>query len=232
MYCIRCGVELQKGAEKCPLCSLTVYHPLLESELSIEKDAPYPPREEIEHVSRHGALFITTFLTAVPLLISIMLDLRFNERIVWSGYVAVGLLALYVIICLPLWFRRPNPVIFFPVAAAALEVVALYVSLKTETHFFLSFALPVGGALLLIAQSVLTLMYYVKKGEFFIFGGAFIALGLTTVLIEFLIKVTFQVPMIWWSLYPLSGLFLIGMMLIIIGTSRHLRESLHKKFFM
>ena len=29
MYCVQCGVELQKGVERCPLCSLRVYHPEL-----------------------------------------------------------------------------------------------------------------------------------------------------------------------------------------------------------
>ena len=27
MYCVKCGVELQKGADACPLCGLPVYHP-------------------------------------------------------------------------------------------------------------------------------------------------------------------------------------------------------------
>lgn len=232
MYCIQCGVELEKGETVCPLCGLKVYHPLLENEIAeTKKDRLYPAQEEAPEVSRHGILLIITFLFLIPVGVCLLTDLFVNKHIIWSGYVVVSLAAVYVMICLPLWFRRQNPVIFFPIHCVALLLLALYVCLKTGGHWFLTFALPVGAALLLILETVITLLKYVKKGQLFIYGGAFIALGLTIVLIEFLLKVTFKVPMQWWSLIPLSVLFIVGMMLIVIGITRPLRESLHKRFF-
>ena len=65
----------------------------------------------------------------------------------------------------------------------------------------------------------------------YILGGGFIALGGLTVLIEFLLQLSFGIPMLWWSLYPLAVLFLVGLMLVIIGLCPPLRENLHKKFF-
>ena len=65
-----------------------------------------------------------------------------------------------------------------------------------------------------------------------ILGGGIIALGGLCLLIEFLLHVSFSLPMLWWSLYPLTVLFLLGTMLIIIGLSPPLRRSLHKKFFL
>ena len=39
MYCVQCGVELQKGAKACPLCGLRVYHPdLQETPEDTDKD--------------------------------------------------------------------------------------------------------------------------------------------------------------------------------------------------
>ena len=61
MYCVQCGVELQKGAERCPLCGLRVFHP----ELREEPEAPpYPRYAEGESVSHGGLLFILSFLFA------------------------------------------------------------------------------------------------------------------------------------------------------------------------
>ena len=233
MYCARCGVELPKGAERCPLCALRVYHPDLQES---PEAPPYPRRGEAEEsVSHGGMLFIVSFLFAIPLLVCLQIDLRMNGEVGWSGYVAFSLLAAYLIICLPLWFRRPNPVIFFPIAAAAALGLSLYVCLKTGGRWFLPFAFPVGGALLLIVEAMIVLLRYAvgeqRHRALYVIGGAFAAAGGLCVLIEFLLRVSFSIPMRWWSLYPLTALTLLGVMLIVIGACRPLRESLHKKFF-
>ena len=231
MYCVQCGVELQKGVERCPLCGLRVYHP----ELKETPEAPPYPRYTEEEVSHGGLLFIVSFLFAIPLLVCLLIDLNMNHGVHWSGYVCFGLLALYLIVCLPLWFPRRNPAVFFPVAMAALLGVALYVCLKTGGRWFLSFAFPVGGGLLLLLEAEIVLLRYVVGDRphraLYILGGGFIALGGLSMLVEFLLHVTFDLPMIWWSLYSVTVLFLVGVMLIVIGVCRPLRESLHKRFF-
>ncbi len=233
MYCVQCGVELQKGAEKCPLCGLRVYHPELREP---PEPFPYPQRAGEESVSHGGLLFIVSVLFLLPVLICLQVDQRLNGRIGWSGVVAFSLLAAYLMFCLPLWFRRPNPVIFFPVGMAAALGLCLYLCLASGGHWFLSFAFPVGGAVLLIAETVIVLLRYVlgerRRRALFVFGGAFLAAGGLCVLIEFLLRVSFGVAMRWWSLIPLSVLSLLGIMLIVIGACRPLRLSLHKKFFL
>ena len=232
MYCPRCGVELQQGVKLCPLCSLPVYHPELQEE---PEPAPYPRYTEPETVRHGGVLFILSVLFALPALICLQVDLKLDGAVTWSGYVCFGLLALYACVCLPLWFRRPNPVIFFPIAMAALLALSLYVSLKTGGHWFLPFAFPVGGAVTLLLEAQIVLLRYTVGSQrhraLYILGGGLIALGGICVLIEFLLHLAFSLPMLWWSLYPLTALVLLGFMLIIIGVCPPLRHSLHKKFF-
>ncbi len=231
MYCARCGAELQKGLEACPLCGLRAHPDLSEQ----PEPLPYPRREAEQSVSHGGLLFLVTFLFAIPLLVCLQIDLRLNGRVGWSGVVATSLLAAYLIFCLPLWFRRPNPVIFFPVAAAAALGLSLYLCLKGGGHWFLPFAFPVGGAVLLLVETMLVLLRYAvgerRHRALFVYGGAAIALGGLCMLIEFLLKLSFGIPMRWWSLYPVTALTLIGVMLIVIGACPPLRRSLHKKFF-
>ena len=164
------------------------------------------------------------------------MDLKLDRAVTWSGYVCFGLLTLYVWVCLPLWFSRRNPAVFFPISMAVSLGLALYISLKTGGHWFLSFAFPAGGALLLLAEAMIVLLRYTvgekRHRALFILGGGIIALGGLCLLIEFLLHVSFSLPMLWWSLYPLTVLFLLGTMLIIIGLSPPLRRSLHKKFFL
>ena len=233
MYCMKCGTQLEEGRKRCPLCGLPVIHPEIR-----EEPAPrlYPAYEQrTESFSRSGQCLLLTFLTLLPLIVCLLVDQRLNGHVVWSGYVMCALGAFYLCFCLPLWFKAPNSVVFFPIGAAALLGLTLYICLKTGGHWFLSFAFPVGGALLLIIETVIVLMRYTVRGKknrpLYIFGGAVIALGGLCLLIEFLLKVTFGIPMRWWSLYPLGALFLLGMFFIVTAICRPLQLILHKKLF-
>ena len=234
MYCVQCGVELQHGAGRCPLCGLRVYHPDLSTETPEAR--PYPAfAGSAERVRPGGLLLILTFLFALPILICLMVDLRLSGGVTWSGIAALGVCAAYIAVCLPLWFRNRNPAVFFPITMAALLGVTLYVCLKTGGRWFLPFAFPVGGALLVILETVIVLLRYAVRGRrhrvLYILGGASIALGGLCMLVEFFLRVSFGIPMQWWSLYPLAALTLLGLLLIVIAASAPLRESLHKRFF-
>ena len=233
MYCVKCGVELMKGAKTCPLCGTRVYHPDIEE---TPEPALYPRFTEGEETFSPGALqFILGFLFILPIVICLMIDLRTHHSIVWSGYVCCGLASIYIILCLPLWFKKKNPVIFVPISMTALLLTALYVSIKTGGGWFLSFAFPVGGALILLVEAIIVLCRYTVGAYphrlLYIFGGAIMVLGALLVLLEFLINVTFKIPMTWWSIYPLTALFLVGLMVLVIAANQKLRRTLHKKLF-
>ena len=232
MYCVKCGVELADSESRCPLCGTAVFHPELERP---EASPPFPPDTGAvqEEVSRSGMLFVITVLFALSAVICLLCDWRIHSALVWSGY-ATGAIALaYILILLPMWFRRPNPVIFIPVDFVAIALYLLYVNCAAGGHWFLSFAFPVTGAAGLLVSAVVALVKYVRRGHLFIFGGALILFGGLMMLVEFLLKVTFHRPkMFFWSLYPLTTGVVLGMMLIVIGICRPLRESLHKKFFL
>ena len=232
MYCVKCGVELSAGETACPLCGTVVYHPDLELP---KGEQPYPDSAApaYETVNKKGVLLFVTVCFAIAAILSVLCDLHINGGVVWSGYAVGGLLLAYIIFILPAWFSRPNPVIFVPVGFAAAGLYLLYISLKTQGGWFLSFAFPVVGCAGLLVTAVVTLVKYVKKGYWYIAGGAVIALGGLSVLVEFFIHITFGVGAgFFWSVYPLVVCFLLGMFMIVIGICRPLRRCLHKKFFL
>ena len=232
MYCIKCGVELADSEKVCPLCGTRVFHPDLPQ---AQGEPPYPPQEQArpEEVSHTGALFVLTVLLALPAVLSILCDWRVNGQIVWSGYSVGGAALLYVMVVLPLWFRRPNPVIFVPVDFAAIILYLLYIDLATGGHWFLTFAFPVAGSIGALITTMVALLRYVRRGYLYIFGGALIAAGGLAMLLEFLLNLTFGVHQtFFWSFYPLAAGVLLGVMLIIIAVCPPLRRSLHRKFFL
>lgn len=231
MYCIKCGVELADSEKICPLCGLKVYHPELEKPGNVEY--PYPKFERTgEHVSRFGLMMVLTVIFILPILLTAICDLSISHRIGWSGYVIGGVITAYVTLILPLWFRRPNPVIFVPVDFATIGLFVLYVDLVNNGGWFLTFAFPIILGIGLIVTAVVTLMRYLPKGALFIFGGAFITFGGFMVLIDHLTNITFNTGRgLFWSWFPLTVFAILGLFLIFVAICRPVRESLKKKFF-
>jgi len=231
MYCVNCGVKLADTEKQCPLCATVVFHPELVRE---EGERLYPAnREPAKPVSYLGLQVVLTTGFLLPMLISLICDLSLNEKVVWSGFVIGGLALVYICAVLPVWFRRKNPVIFVPCGFAAAALYLLYINLATGGSWFLSFALPVTGAVGLIVTAVVTLFRYVRRGRLYIMGGAAVALGLFMPVMGFLLNLTFFTPRFaLWSLYPLVTLVLLGGMLLLLAILPPARDSMERKFFL
>ncbi len=229
MYCIKCGVKLADTEKKCPLCNTVVCHPDFEQ----TAERPLYPRNKMPErnsgsKARNGAVIILFF---IPLFVCFFADLSLDGKLEWFGYVAGALLAAYVAFALPLWFDRPNPVIFVPCDFAAAGLYLLYINFAAGGHWFLRFALPVVGGICLITCAVVALLHYLRKGRLYILGGACMALGAFMLLIEFLLGRTFGLRFVGWSVYPLVVLFLFGGLLIYFAINSAAREMMERKLF-
>ena len=229
MYCIKCGVKLADSEKKCPLCDTAVCHP--DFELSSER--PLYPRDKMpKSNSGSNALNgVVIVLFLVPMLVCFFADWFLDGKLEWFGYVAGALLLSYVAFALPLWFKKPNPVIFVPCDFVGIGLYLSYINLVTNGNWFMSFAFPLVGGLCLITCTVVTLIYYLRRGKLYILGGAFMVLGVFMLLIEFLIKITFGLHFIGWSIYPLVVLLLFGGLLIYLAINSAAREMIERKIF-
>lgn len=230
MYCIKCGVHLEDSEHICPLCQTKVInHPDIQRK---EKEKPYPiNRYPIQNMRPAGWLFILTILIFLPQIIVLFCDLQINRSITWSGYVIGALILIYATCVFPQWFKKPNPIIFVSVGFVVAGLYLLYISLATNGGWFLSFAFPVVGCIGIIVTTVVTLVYCLKRGYLYIFGGGFIAAGGFMLLLEYLLHITFGLSIKLWSLFPLSVLTLLGLTLILIAICKPIREVLKRKFF-
>ncbi|MBQ7827006.1 MAG: hypothetical protein IJ386_01940 [Clostridia bacterium] len=229
MYCVKCGVRLADTEKICPLCNTAVYHPEIKQDPAdpLYSSGKYP-KPKPNSKAFNGVIII---LFLIPMLVSLISDWQTDGVLSWFGFVAGAILMGYVFFALPLWFERPSPVIFVPCGFAAAVLYLLYIDLATHGGWFLSFAFPVSGGLCLITCTVVTLLYYLKKGKLYIWGGAFIALGAFMLLIEFLLDITFKLSFIGWSVYPLVVLVLLGGVLIYLEINSNARETMERKLF-
>ena len=134
------------------------------------------------------------------------------------------------------WIRSSTTHIILLSFLIAILIGALLLSLPISSADgkatpFLDFAFPVVGGICLITCTVVTLMYYLHRGRLLILGGACMALGAFMLLIEFLMKMTFGLRFIGWSIYPLVVLFLFGGLLIYFAINSAAREMIERKLF-
>lgn len=229
MYCIHCGVRLADTQEACPLCGTVPYHP----DISRASAPSLYPKRSLPCPTPNSAAVNGTILVlfAIPMLITLLIDLHMDGRLTWFGFVAGALILTYIVLALPRWFRTPNPIIFVPCSFAAAAVYLLYIDLATDGSWFLSFAFPVTAGVGLITTAVVTLLRCLRRGRLYIFGGASIALGALTLLIEFLLTVTFDLRFAGWSFYPLAVLVLLGGWLLFLAVNRTARARVERKLF-
>lgn len=229
MYCVNCGVELDDTEKRCPLCETVVYHPDIEQK-EVLPLYPVGKKPGIQPKSRAiNGIIIILFL--IPIFICFLADLQRDGVLNWFGFAAGGIILFYVTLAFPGWFHKPNPVIFLPCDFVAILLYLLYINIVTGGNWFLSFAFPVIGTLCIIVCTTVTLTYYLAGGRLYIFGGGFIALGAFMLLVEYLLKVTFAVKFIGWSIYPLIVLVLLGGVLIYLGINTSARKTMERKLF-
>lgn len=232
-FCVKCGVELSDTEKSCPLCNTIVFHP----DMQRPESKPLYPAHEVfseTQINKSGALFILTTLCILAIVVTLLCDLSINGGITWSHYVWSGIVMLYIIVVLPIWFRRPNPVIFVASDYAALTIYLWFICYLTGGTWFLTFCLPVVGLNAILVITMIVLIRYVRHGILYIIGGGFIVSGLFMLLTELLINYTFEIRepfRLIWSIYPFAAFFIIGIALIIIAINRPLRELLNRKFF-
>ncbi len=230
MYCIKCGVKLSDTEKSCPLCGTVPYHPDL---ARTQADSLYPKNKypKTKKVSRMGIMMAVTVVSILPILITVLCDLQVYGTVSWSGYVLGAIVTVYSSFVMPFWFKKPNPVIFTPLFFALSGVYLLYINYVNNGDWFLSFAFPNVLAVGLIVTALVTLTRYLRKGRLFVYGGAFILLGAYMPLMELFLTITFDVRFIWWSLYPMITLVLLGLLLIFFGITPSARENVERRFF-
>ncbi len=229
MYCINCGVKLADSEKACPLCGTVPYHP----DLIIKETAGLYPSGKMPYSkpSTVGIKVIVAVGFIIALLISFLCDIRLSGRVSWSFYVIGALLTAYITFVFPFWFKKPSPIIFLPLSFVAVGTYLLFINLFTKGDWFLSFAFPVVGIIGLLVTSVVILSIFFRRARLYIFGGAIVLLGGFMPLLELFLTISIDLKFIWWSLYPLVSLVLVGLTVLFFAISPTAREAFERKFF-
>ena len=233
MYCVNCGVKLADTETLCPLCGTTVYHPDIQRKPATPLYAAEHSGTGYHHINSKAAHVIVTVAFAFVALSILLIDWQIHHDITWGGIVSGAIALAYIVIVLPTWFKKPNPLIFIICDFIAIGGYLLDVNQVTKGDWFLSLAFPVTGCIGAIVIAATALLLYVRKGKLFIIGGAFLLFGGFMPLLELLIYITFDISKFYgWSIYPALGLAAVGGIFLYLAINRHAREAMERKFFL
>lgn len=104
-YCVKCGVEIAVGVTRCPLCETEVIMP---DDTRQAGERLYPLSKEREREPYRPSLFgltIYTVILAIPLFLTLLLDLKLNGAVTWSFYPVTSLVLWWVLTTIPFLFR-------------------------------------------------------------------------------------------------------------------------------
>ncbi len=140
-YCVNCGVELNPGAEECPLCGTPAWNPDPETPRYFPTKPP-----EILPVQKQGvAILLTAMLVSVAVCCGLLNLILLPSRL-WCFYVIGAAAMLWVWFVLPMVF--PRLPLFFRLAldVAAIGIYVWLISIDLNgSAWFQGLALPILG---------------------------------------------------------------------------------------
>lgn len=230
-YCVNCGVELEAGAKKCPLCDTEIINP---REHVCSQTSPYPvytptPKQQIK---RSTIVSLITLILLLPDFLTVLSDYSINRSITWSGYVLMSILCVYLLIVLPIILKKHMSVCISLMSLSVL-VFLIYIEYKTGGKWFLSFALPAVTAIAVFIVVMVLLRKENKITPLTVVSLSMIFTGAYCVLLEFLINATFGICETFaWSFYPAVTFLILAIAIFFIQKNKPLVEKLEKKFFL
>ena len=232
MYCVKCGVELSKGARRCPLCGTPVYYP----DLAEETEAPFFPekKEEIPEVRNwEMVLLLSAMLISVAVCCSV-LNFFLRTSHTWSLYVIGAAVMLWIWFVLPLLLPRMPLWAALPIDLGAVGIYLFLIAIDlVGMHWFVYLVLPILAAAAVILLVLCFLLRDHRHRILTTVTFVISALALLTLEIELFCDLYFTGA--WhpgWSLIVLTVCAALSVPLIVVRRVPSLREEVRRRFHM
>ena len=206
MYCVKCGVELERGRKECPLCKTKVMY----EELTQEPEEEYPEvkinlYKMNKKKIKSRIYFIMLTLSVISILEVLLGNIAINGRLTWGYFVIPSLILtnIAVFIATDGWNLKKNLLLL----SISLTVFLLILDLYDEK---LTWSVKIGIPIV-ISFFILGLIFSKikkhKKSKIKVFNYFLILIGIFIISIEIIIS-----GKISWSLLASIPLIVFGLM--------------------
>ena len=206
MYCVKCGVELERGRKECPLCKTKVMY----EELTQEPEEEYPEvkinlYKMNKKKIKSRLYFIMLTLSVISILEVLLGNIAINGRLTWGYFVIPSLILtnIAVFIATDGWNLKKNLLLL----STSLTVFLLILDLYDEK---LTWSVKIGIPIVIsffILGLVFSKIKKHKKSKIKVFNYFLILIGIFIISIEIIIS-----GKISWSLLASIPLIVFGLM--------------------
>ena len=234
-YCSRCGVEVNKEAQSCPLCHSPIQK--FADDISPGRTFPtdeLPPRRLVQMTLKEKlrlAAVITSFAMLIPMLITLAVDLTMNSGISWSWYPLISLTACLFIVLTALYaYKHPRKLIWLDVIICSVALLLMY-HLDLINITALRLGVPISAFAGISSHGAFTLSSRASKKGSNIGAYVLAAIGLFCILTELWIDwILFGQLRPDWSLIVLGATQPVTLILLYLHY-RKKKDGALKKFF-
>ena len=206
MYCVKCGVELERGRKECPLCKTKVMY----EELTQEPEEEYPEvkinlYKMNKKKIKSRLYFIMLTLSVISILEVLLGNIAINGRLTWGYFVIPSLILtnIAVFIATDGWNLKKNLLLL----SISLTVFLLILDLYDEK---LTWSIKIGIPIVIsffILGLIFSKIKKQKKSKIKVFNYFLILIGIFIISIEIIIS-----GKISWSLLASIPLIVFGLM--------------------
>ena len=206
MYCVKCGVELERGRKECPLCKTKVMY----EELTQEPEEEYPEvkinlYKMNKKKIKSRIYFIMLTLSVISILEVLLGNIAINGRLTWGYFVIPSLILtnIAVFIATDGWNLKKNLLLL----STSLTVFLLILDLYDER---LTWSVKIGIPIVIsffILGLIFSKIKKQKKSKIKVFNYFLILIGIFIISIEIIIS-----GKISWSLLASIPLIVFGLM--------------------
>lgn len=166
--CPKCGVNI--GDEKnCPLCGIPI-------DIPFTADSDFLPLNPKEiHVKQIYAIEIISVLMSLISLTLIVADFSLHAALTWSVYPLSALVFAWLVVCIPIFFRRKPLVIILLMAVVPFPFLFLLAFFSGNIESFYALSLPITFGAEVFLGSAALLTFFSKRRGFNIIGYTLIA---------------------------------------------------------
>ena len=229
-YCVNCGVELDKTAERCALCNTPVLNPHQPIDRSVP--APFPKEKgQVETVQRKDmGVFLTTVVVATAITCALLNAWVFQGE-PWSLAV-IGVCLILWVTMVPLVIN-PGQSIYLSLlydGAAAAGYLYMLTFLSHSDKWFWGLGLPIVVYVTVIVE--LTALCFHKLPQSFLTKGIYVitAIGFLCAGIEMLVdRYVVGNVVLRWSAVVMTVCIIIDIALITMLSLRRLRNAVRRR---
>ena len=231
-YCVNCGVELEKGAKRCPLCAAPVINPFEDGNISraYPEKVVLPPK-----VRRRYAALLLSFVMIIPNIICPLVDHVFTQGAFrgWSLYVNIASILIWVFFVLPFLWKKAEVFITILIDTLVTCTCLYVISMKTTPgDWFFKVALPF--VLMLAAELAVLILWarHRKRDWPYLSIAILILIMVCSFQFELLLSkyLTASFSFVVSSVIGLSSLMFI-IFFVFVSKNKRLRAWLSRKFF-